>query len=169
MEEISFENRYTVSVPMLREFQFRFTPWWLKLLFLAAGIYAVVRTCQLWHFTTGVMRFLLPVIAVYLLVWPLLRSHVAASSRIKHLKKLYDGVIPETTVTFGDTIEVSDAGNHSSFRYDQIMKTCRLRHSYILMLNGKFCIFLQPDGFTKGAFQDFTTFLREKCPDVKVC
>ncbi len=169
MEETRFENRYTVSVPMLREFQFRFTPWWLKLLFLAAGLYAIIRTWQLWRFSVGVRQILLLLIAVYLLMWPLLRSHVAAASRIKHLKKLYDGVIPETTVTFGDTIEVSDAGNHSSFRYDQIMKTCRLKRSYILMLNGKFCIFLQPDGFTKGTFEQFTAFLREKCPNVKVC
>ncbi len=169
MEETIFENRYTVSVPMLREFQFRFTPWWLKILFLAVGLYAIVRTWQVWRFGTGVMRILMPVIAVYLLVWPLLRSHAAAANRIKHLKKLYDGVIPETTVTFRDTIEVSDAGNHSSFRYDQIIKTFRLKHSYILMLKGKFCIFLQPDGFTKGTFQEFTAFLREKCPNVKVC
>lgn len=169
MEEISFENRYTISVPVLREFQSRFTPWWLKILFPAAGLYALVRTWQIWRFGVGPMQILLLMIAVYLLAWPLLRAQVYASSRIKHLKKLYDGVIPETVVTFGDTIEISDSGNHSSFRYDQIMKTCRLKHSYILILKGKFCIFLQPDGFTKGTFQDFAAFLREKCPDVKVC
>ncbi len=94
--------------------------------------------------------------------------HLYAWSLIKNAKKQNDGVLPQTIVTFGDTIEIHEGMVHLTIEYRKIVRTIRLQNSYMLMLGKRNGVMLDPNGFTKGSFQEFKQFLREKCPGLTV-
>ena len=91
-----------------------------------------------------------------------------AWSNIKNTKIQNDGTIPETIVIFGDTIEMHEGMLHVTVEYRKIVRTIHLKHSYALMINRKNGIIIDPNKFTKGTFEEFKQFLREKCPGIIV-
>ena len=57
---------------------------------------------------------------------------------------------------------------HLTVEYRKICKVVRLKHSYVLMIGKRNGVMLDPNGFTKGNFEDFKRFLQEKRPDLTV-
>lgn len=86
----------------------------------------------------------------------------------RHAKKQNDGVVPETVVTFGETIEMHEGMVHLTIEYRKIVKVIRLKHSYMLMIGKRNGVMLDPDGFTKGSFEEFKQFLRVTRPDLHI-
>ena len=91
-----------------------------------------------------------------------------AWSMARNTKKQNDGAIPETAITFGDAIEAHEGMVHINVEYRKIVRVVRLKHSYVLMLGKRNGIMLDSNGFTKGSFEEFKQFLREKCPELTV-
>lgn len=87
---------------------------------------------------------------------------------IQGSKKQNDDILPETVVIFGDTIEMHEGMVHLTIEYRKIVRTIRLKHSYMLMLGKRNGVMLDPNGFTKGSFEEFKQFLRTKCPGIIV-
>ena len=71
-------------------------------------------------------------------------------------------------MTFGDTIEMHEGMVHLTIEYRKIVRTIRLKHSYMLMLGKRNGVMLEPNAFTKGSFEEFKQFLRTKCPGILV-
>ncbi len=84
----------------------------------------------------------------------------------RHAKKQNDGVPPETVITFGDTIELHEGMVHITVEYRKIVRIVQLKHSYVLMIGKRNGVMLDPNGFTKGTFEEFKQFLREVRPDL---
>jgi len=87
---------------------------------------------------------------------------------LRNAKKQNDGVVPESVLTFGETIEMHEGNAHFTFEYRKIAQVVRLNHSYVLMLGKRNGIILRTDCFTKGSFAEFKQFLREKRPDLDI-
>ena len=87
---------------------------------------------------------------------------------LRNVKKQNDGMQPETIVTFGDIIEMHEGMVHLTIEYRKIKKVIRLKYSYMLMLGKRNGVMLAPDSFTKGTFEEFKQFLREKRPDLVI-
>ena len=87
---------------------------------------------------------------------------------LRQSRKLNDGQLPETVVTFGDHIELHEGMVHYTIEYRKIVKVVSLKHSYVLMMGRHNGIILDPTGFTKGTFSEFKQFLREKRPDLNI-
>lgn len=85
---------------------------------------------------------------------------------LRQAKKLNDGILPETVVTAGDVLELDEGMTHITVEYRKIRRVVHLKHSYILMLGRRNGLILDPNAFTKGTFEDFKQFLREKRPDL---
>ena len=86
----------------------------------------------------------------------------------RNAKKQNDNVLPETVITFGDTIEIHEGMVSLTLEYRKIQKVVRLKHSYVLMNGKRTGIMFLEDGFTKGTFEEFKQFLQEKCPGLTV-
>ena len=93
---------------------------------------------------------------------------ISAWNALKHSKKQNDGAIPETVITFGDIIEMDEGMVHLTIEYRKIVRTIRLKHSYMLMMGSRNGVMIDLNCFTKGTFKEFKQFLREKCPNVSV-
>ena len=91
-----------------------------------------------------------------------------AWSVMKNGKKQNDGVAPEVIITFGETIKLHEGMVDITVEYRKIQKVVRLKHSYMLMIGKRNGLMLNPDCFTKGTFEEFKKFLREKRPDLKI-
>ena len=78
--------------------------------------------------------------------------------------KKSDGVY---RIAFGETIEVSHCGREAAWEYSELQAVWHLKHSYELAKPGKSLI-VEPDSFTKGNFEDFKQFLRQKRPDLAI-
>ena len=105
---------------------------------------------------------------------------------IKDFKRIYKVESVEAATQFGDKIVYAlEGAENSAYDYDCITKVVSAKNSYILCfkkkiqaeidpkgnpryINKKGTILLRREGFTTGNFESFKTFLREKCPNIKI-
>ena len=71
-------------------------------------------------------------------------------------------------IAFGDKIEIIQGTIRVAWEYSDISKIYHLKHSYDLVKTERLSLIVDPNGFTKGNFEDFKQFLREKRPDLAV-
>lgn len=83
------------------------------------------------------------------------------------LRRAYGNRIPPSVTKFAEVIRTNDPDGSKVFSYTQIGEVKRLADCYGLFF-GREWIFLDPNGFTKGTFEDFKQFLRTKRPDLKI-
>ena len=91
-----------------------------------------------------------------------------ARRKIKLLKQLYDGELPQVTIRFGARIYGEDRNNTSYFDYAKIKKVYSLKHSYVLLFEARQWVYISRNDFTKGTFEEFKAFLQEKRPDLTI-
>jgi len=168
--DILFENRYYTTQKMMAEFGRKYAVgprmpmmigFWA--LYLFAAIPACVRPDA---FDSG-FRWLLVILGITMLAVCFM-PQLYARSVMKNTKKQNDGIVPEVIITFGETIKLHEGWVDVTVEYRKIQKVVRLKHSYMLMLGKRNGLMLRPDSFTKGTFEEFKQFLREKRPDLKI-
>ena len=163
-----FENRYCSNYRMFTEFARKYAvgPRW-PILIASWVLYLFSLTVLIWAGGIGEIGYFLLFLGVFLFLLGFMPQWYSWQT-MKNTKKQNDGVIPETVITFGDSIELHEGMVNITVEYRKIVRTVRLKHSYLLMIGKRNGVMLDPDGFTKGSFEDFKQFLREKRPDLKV-
>ena len=164
--EPKFEIRFFCDHKMLAEFSRKMvTGPRLPAVIFGAAAYAFLALYSWWW---GVLREMLPQLAMmgvlFLAVYFL--PDWVTWINLRRVKKQNDDTMPETVVTLGEQIEMHEGMVHYTIEYRKLEKVIRLKHSYALMINRRSGIILKPDGFTKGTFEEFKAFLREKRPDL---
>lgn len=166
--EILFENRYTSTHKRLAEFYRKLgtgprMPTVVLTFVFFAGI-------TLYSYMNGILdevqNILLAMGAIDVVVF--FMPHLMAWSARYGSKKQNDGIQPETIVTFGDDIQLFEGMVHLTIEYRKIVRVVRLKHSYILMTSRRTGVMLDPNGFTKGSFEEFKHFLHQRYPDLKI-
>lgn len=166
--EPAFENRSFDTHHMLAEFARKYS--------LGPRIPTVIISGLLYLFSlipavvSGSFRedgFFFVTIGIVLVVMFFL-PHYYAWSILRGAKMNNDGILPETVITFGDTIELREGPVSVTVEYRKIVKVVRLKHSYVLMTSRRSGVLLRPECFTKGSFAQFKAFIREKCPNVMI-
>ena len=166
--EPRFENRYFSQPKMLAEFARKYSmgPSWPALIAFWIS-YVVLLAVAIWASLSTTSFVLIIGFGIGMLYVAFL-PQIFVKSSFRNAKKQNDGVLPETVTTFGDTIEIHEGMLHMSIEYRKIVKVLHLKHSYMLMLGKRNGVMLDPNGFTKGTFEEFKQFLREMRPDLKV-
>ena len=168
--DILFENRYYTTQKMMAEFGRKYAVGpkkpmlivtWLLYFFAAIPIFLVPEDFE------DSSRILLVILGVAMLMVSFLPQFYAWSA-VTNGKKQNDGIVPEVIITFGETIKLHEGWVDVTVEYRKIQKVVRLKHSYMLMLGKRNGLMLRPDSFTKGTFEEFKQFLREKRPDLKI-
>lgn len=166
--DYQFENRYYEDPEVLEEFvrKYRTGPGPLRKIFLAAMMLLGVVFLLIPSIELGSKIRWVFILACLTLIWFL--PKFCASTMIRNEKKQNDGILPETVITFGDTIEMQQGCVHITVEYRKLIKVERLKHSYILQNGKRSGVIIQPDRFTKGTFAEFREFLQAKRPDLKI-
>lgn len=166
--ETMFENRYYTRYPMMVEYFRKYgTGPRIPTVFAAAvALICLVAFCSAQGILDQMKWLLIFVAASDFALFFL--PYLAAWSSFRNGKKQNDGVIPETIITFGENIELHEGMVHITVEYRKIVRVVRLKHSYMLMIGKRNGVILDPNGFTKGTFEEFKQFLRSKRPDLVV-
>ena len=86
----------------------------------------------------------------------------------EQLLKYYNMVMPTGFVGFDETIVTQSQDQSRVIAYEKIDKVIALKHSYLILDQKPGAIMLDPNGFTKGTFEEFKQFLRGKRPDLTI-
>lgn len=166
--ETLFENRFYARYTMMREYFRKYgTGPRLPVIIVTALVWVVIAAfCAMIDIMEEMKGplFLVAVLDITLFFLPYLTAWVS----LRNGKKLNNGVLPETIVTFGEKIELHEGMIHITVEYEKIVRVVRLKHSYMLMLGKRNGLILDPNGFTKGSFEEFKQFIRRKRPDLAV-
>ena len=169
--EFEFENRYELTEKMMVE-----STWAnMKVLGLILGIGTTVLAMAAAGVAIGavmnpplntgmVVRIAIGV-AILVLCWRMPGS--TAKAILKEIRKQNGGRPVEGAALFGDVI-LSNMGDQEAYTYDRIRKVASLRHSYVIYIDKRISIPVVRNAFTKGDFDSFKKFLREKRPDLKI-
>ena len=103
-------------------------------------------------------------LAVHYFTWP----YRLERKRFKRAMVYYDGRIPLIYIRFGDQIYVEDRDSTFNLEYRKIEKVIVLKYGLFLRYAEKAHMAIDPNCFTKGTFEEFKQFLREKRPDLKI-
>ena len=166
--ETTFENRYYPRFSMMEEYYRSYgTGPRISTVFVAVvALIGITAFCA----AQGIldqMKWLLIFVAVMDII-VFFFPNLAAWTSIRNAKKQNDGVQPEVAVTFGENIELREGMVHITMEYRKIIRVVRLKHSYILMTGKRSGVILDPNGFTKGTFEEFKQFIRNKRSDLVV-
>ena len=166
--ETAFEVKYYENHKMIAEFARKHSIGPRPPVLLGFGVfYFVFLVLSIQRGVLCERGYMLLVLGICMLVVAFL-PHLYAWSLIKNAKKQNDGVLPQTIVFFGDTIEMHEGMVHLTIEYRKIVKVIHLKHSYMLMIGKRNGVMLDPDGFTKGSFEEFKQFLRVTRPDLHI-
>ena len=166
--EPQFEIRYKIDKKALREFHRKFGS---GPRYPTVAVMAVVFAgLTLYSACAGILADMLPDLAVYGAVFLAIFfvPWYIAWNALRVSRRNNDGVMPETRITVGETIEMDEGIVHVSLEYRKLRRVVHLKHSYVLMLGRGNGLMIDPNGFTKGTFAEFKQFLREKRPDLNI-
>ena len=168
--EPKFENRYYSNKQMMAEFGRKYAvgPKLSRVIaFWVLYIFVLVPVLLAPDQFDSSLRVVLVVLGPVMLAVAFLPQFYAWSA-IRNSKKQNDDVLPETLITFGETIELHEGMVHITVEYRKIQRVIHLKHSYMLMIGKRNGVMVAPNGFTKGTFEEFKQFLREKRPDLNI-
>ena len=167
--EIHFENQYAPDEKLLRELCGR-SSMARRIVFIV--IFAVLASrfvLLIWALGITLISGGALLMCIGYLIWLVVDPYLRARRSIKETKAFYDGQYPEYRITLTDeTIECRRQESYFSLSYQKIDKVYCWRHSVVLQAGKSSRVVLSKTGFTKGTFEEFKQFLREKRPDLKI-
>ena len=167
--EVLFENQNTITRMQLVElYKNQYKAANTKFVIFSSVLFLgyLLFCCFLRVFDFSILMVIVALIAVVLRVMK--RPVKNANTSFEKLLAYYDDVMPVNRVQFGDKIIVEAPDRTSTIEYRKIDKILSLKHGYVIFDKRTNFFILSRDGFTKGTFEEFKQFLREKCPHVTI-
>ena len=162
------ETYFEVKTVIQKEFVVAFFQRYLRYrIWILAG-YAVILAgwileCILGNFFVFWTSLVLLAVGVWIYYLPWFH----ANRMMKQEEKFRDGVAPVFSVTFAEKIQSTTTEGSYAIPYDKVVGIYNIRFGIVLMDARKRMLMLDKDGFTKGNFEEFLPFIREKCPQAK--
>ncbi|MBQ4561532.1 MAG: YcxB family protein [Clostridia bacterium] len=93
---------------------------------------------------------------------------VSTNSFIKRDAETFKGDLVITTLIFEDHITVTAPnGSVVELEYDKIKKISATKNYILIITKARLIYILKKDGFTKGNFEEFTAFIKNKGINIK--
>ena len=175
MEQFDFEYRYTIQESMILQYQQALQKRaWIRILKWIATVIVVLHAILLVVLLLNAKEPVLfsdwmsICVEIALLVMILLSARISTKLAMLRSKKHFGGIIPETVARFGERIETTYCTAENALDYTQIRQVFCFEDGYAILFNNRRVLFLSYCGFTKGTFEGFKEFLREKRPDLMI-
>ena len=152
-----FENVGKADARAIIEMRYRIGP---KVYYVLAGAYLLLGI----HFLLEFLAIFFYAGAIYFLLLPCIQ----VKRGMKKELKFHQGVLPTNTARFWDKISIENEMASRNWEYKHLTGVYSFKYSYCLRFADKTVLLLGRDGFTKGTFEEFKQFLREKRPDLKI-
>ena len=160
-----FENVGMPERRALVEMQYRIAA---KITWILAAVYLLLGFWFLEDYLWGEGFLLMPVIFFVGAVYFVLLPYIQVRRRWKQNLQFHNGTLPVNTIQFGEKIRVENETASRTWEYQHLKKVYSLKYSYCLLFADKTALYMNRANFTKGSFEEFKQFLREKRPDLKI-
>ena len=160
-----FENKYFSTDEMLKEYIIKVSCKKLIIKGTLMGILGVVLSMLALRKgeSFGVYATATIIIIIATIVTPIITyREVKKSDKALHGHKKH-----QTVVRFDDKIHMIEGSVNIEIDYAQIQEIHILKKSCVLMFGKYNAIMLEQNSFTKGTFDEFLVFIREKCVNLK--
>ena len=87
---------------------------------------------------------------------------------LRALRKKNGGELPEAVVTISDQIVCQSGSEKTVYDFADLTNAVRLKYCYKLRFTERRSLLIDPCAFTKGTFEEFKQFLREKRPGLVI-
>ena len=166
--EVLFENVYTDTEESMLELHCqrgKGRRWFFIVLFICYTAFFLYTAIAWGTVLNRIMFCFCAGYAVYLIFLP----RINTKRYFKHMKRHYDGSIPETRVICTEEdITVWFGKDCGHLPYDKITKIYFYNNIISLQAGKVLRATLIQDAFTKGTKEEFIEFLRVKCPNLKM-
>ena len=166
--DVQFEIRYTPTHKLLAENIRKYgagprIPTVIVCSVLFAVVILYLCMAGFWEDMRGfvITMFIVEIIVFFI-------PHIMAGLRCRTAKKLNKGIAFEAVVTVSENIEYAEGPWSAHHEFAELTGAVRLKYSYKLRFTERKSLLIDPDGFTKGTFNEFKQFLREKRPDLVI-
>ena len=161
--DILFENTYTDTLETLNEMNW--------------DLYAKSRKIFTWSFGTfAAISLLLCLVTdikylfhcLFFLAFLFYSRNIyrrAAKQQMKTIQDFYDGVMPTQVIRVtADTLYYINGCQSFCVPLRKLSRTTVTKNGLLLRAGNYYQFYLRKDSFTKGTYEDFLEFLKEKCP-----
>ena len=133
-------------------------------LFGALGVLSLVVGLR----NQGYARMAYSVVCVAYSIWLYRRPWTMAKKVMKQDLEFYGTDDVENIVSFGDVIQDATKDRVNTVPYDKIQEMHVLEDLIVLKDVRNAYFIMEKNGFTKGDFQSFQIFIKEKCPQLNL-
>jgi len=158
-------NKITVKMQASRFRHYAWLRWGIML--LSALLYCYLTYPIIFLLESDPSYWPYVLFGLFFLVFAVFFPEINAFLAIRRYKKETDNEALYC-VRFGDHIEVLEGKICILWEYSEITSVVRLKYTYELKKGKSFSVLIDPDSFTKGTFEDFKVFLKEKRPDLNI-
>lgn len=163
--EYQFENTGTPDIRAVIEVRYRMNA---KRIWIWIGAYLLLGIYFSLAFRLGYSNLFLPVMCFGFAILFALMPYWEVRKGWKKDLAFHNGVLPVNTARFGEKISIENTMASRSWEYYHLVKVCSFQYSYCLRFSDNTVLFFDRGNFTKGTFDEFKQFLREKRPDLKI-
>ena len=142
---------------------------WIFLLVIGVFMVHSVLLPSIFYLSFGfeLLWVLMAVVSVVIILHSLFFCEVNAYLSLRRYRKNWDSE-GRFICRFGDTMELQQGKILTVLGYSEITAVVSLKYTYELKMGKGKAIFIDPRCFTKGTFEEFKQFLREKCPGLRI-
>lgn len=155
-----FENEYLVNKKIIKEYVLNIL---IKKLVITE-ILLIICSIILYLLEGSMIMLSISLVGlITLILFPI----ITVNDLMENSKRLNNGKIEKTIITFKDNIVMNEGKVHLEFEYQQIEKVIETKNIYALMISKQNAIIVLKDSFTKGKESDFVTFINNKINNSK--
>ena len=167
MESV-FENIYTDTEKSMLELyrqRSKAVRWIFSVLFSCEAVIFLLGSLLLDTLRNWIWFLICSAVAGYYIFLPKIQT----KRYFKHMKRHYDGCIPETRVICTEEDIVVGFGKDCGHVAYEKITSVRFGNNMIILQAGKVQrVTMLQDAFTKGTKEEFVRFLQVKCPNMKM-
>ena len=153
-----FENEYTMNRELTKEYVFKIIGKRVILIGILGFIFGML---MFFLYDDGVKYVMLT--CAFIGLFCAIASPIIMINNIETAaKRLNNGIIEKTRVTFNNNITMDEGKVHLEFEYSQIEQIVQTNHFIVLKLAKDSAILVFKDGFTKGNKEQFLEFINQK-------
>lgn len=165
--DYKFENRYYDNDEMIKEYISKIITGKISLVGMGTFIFSLIFSVIMYKTNDYVLMAIVGTAGLISFVAAIF-TPILTFKEIKKSSKALNSENHENIVRFGNDITIEQGKAKITVEYNKIFKTHNLKHSYVLQFGKQNSILIVPDKFTKGNFEEFKIFLKEKCPELEI-
>ena len=159
-----FENEYTMNRTFIKEYVFNI----VGKNSMMMGVFLFILGSVMYYVSSDSLKYAMLACSFIGIFCAIMTPIVLIKNFEETAKRINNGNIEKTKVTFGENIKMDEGKVHLEFEYSQIQSIVETNNFIVLKIGKNASILVLKEGFTKGNKEDFIVFINNKINEFKL-